>query len=411
MTDDAGEGGSSAPGRLHIAVFSGDASGDLQASLLLSALRRRARVVRAWGIGGRRLQEAGMELIYDASRLSAIGFVQIARLIPDMLVMLSRARHLALQRRPDFVLAVDSGAFNLRVTPDIRRGGVPVAYWFPPGSWRRDGISTGLLEAADYFITPYPWHAENLRAAGGRADFLGHPLLDQVKPRMTAESFLERLGLPRDSRLIALLPGSRGHEVRCILPVLLEAAALLTRDRNDLSFVVPLSDHFPAGETAQIVRSQIAALKSRRLPEPRLALARSAAQETICHARAAAACSGSVTLEALVAGTPMVVVYRGTRLMKFEYKVRRMDIRYMGMPNILADAPIVPELRQDDATGPAIAAHLAGLISDGPVRSAQVQALSDLRRMLEPAGAMERTADALLQWVSGIRYGAAEAPL
>lgn len=199
--------------------------------------------------------------------------------------------------------------------------------------------------------------------------------------------------------------------MRCILPVLLEAAALLTRDRDDLSFVVPLSDHFPAGETAEIVRSQIAALKSQGLPEPRIALARSATQEAICHARAAAACSGSVTLEALVAGTPIVVVYRGTRLMKFEYKVRRMDIRYMGMPNILADAPIVPELRQDDATGPAIAAHLADLISDGPVRSAQVQALSDLRRMLEPAGAMERTADALLQWVAGVRAGAAEARL
>ncbi len=112
-----------------------------------------------------------------------------------------------------------------------------------------------------------------------------------------------------------------------------------------------------------------------------------------------------------MAGTPMVVVYRGTTLMKFEYKVRRMDIRYMGMPNILADAPIVPELRQDDATGPAIAEHLADLISDGPVRSAQVQALSDLRRMLEPAGAMERTADALLRWVSSMRASGVESPL
>ncbi len=163
-------------------------------------------------------------MIFDASRLSAIGFVQIARLIPDMLVMLSRARRLALERRPDFVLAVDSGTFNLRVTPDIRKGGVPVAYWFPPGSWRRHGISAGLLEAADYFITPYPWHSENLRAAGARADFLGHPLLDQVRPKMTLPSF-SKGWIAADSRLVSLLRERRGHEVRWPFARSLEAAA------------------------------------------------------------------------------------------------------------------------------------------------------------------------------------------
>ncbi len=391
---------------LEIAVFAGDASGDIQASLLLRELRRREPGLRCWGIGGRRLRETGMELLFDASQVSAIGFVQVARLIPDMLRLLRRARRELEQRRPGVLLAVDSGAFNLRITPFARSLGIPVAYWFPPGSWRRDRLSRGVEEAADYFISPYPWYAEMLRAAGARADFLGHPLLDQVRPRMSRQEFAAALELDADRELVALLPGSRGHEVRHLLPVLLEAAALIEKTcPGRYGFVVPLSDHFPAGEAARMTRTALRRIQRRTGASPQAALARGATTEALCHSRAAAACSGSVTLEALVAGTPMVVAYRGSLMMKLEYHLRRVRIRHIAMPNILADAPVVPELRQDEATGPAIADHLLPLLEDTPQRRAQMQALAGLRRLLEPAGAMERTADALLEWLREVRPG------
>lgn len=387
-----------APEELQVAVFAGDASGDLQASLLLSHLKRRIPGLSAWGIGGRHLREAGMDLVFDTSRSSAIGFVQVARMIPDMLRLLKQSSRLLEQRRPDLMLAVDAGAFNLRITPQARAMGIPVAYWFPPGSWRRNPPGERIVNAADFFISPYPWYAENLRAAGAEAVFLGHPLLDQVRARMDREAFLRRMDLPVESRLVGLLPGSRGHEVRYILPVMLEAAGILFRQQPDLSFIIPVSNHFPADEAAQMVRRYVDVMERRGVGAPPVALARSATQEALCHASAAAVCSGSATLEALIAGTPMVVVYRGSGMMKLEYRLRRMNIVYMGMPNILADRMIVPELRQDDATGEAIAAHLLDLVQETDARREQLERLSEIRKLLEPPGALERTADALTEW-------------
>ena len=387
---------------LTAAIFAGDASGDFQSAHLIRELRRRVRTLRVWGIGGCQMREAGADLVFDTSRLSSIGVVQALRLIPPLLAAKARLLQRLRSDRPDFVLAVDFGAFNLRVTPEALRMGLPVAYWFPPGSWRKTIPSSRIVQSADFFISPYPWYAESLREAGASAQFLGHPLLDQVKPVVSREVLLSRLDLPEDSEIIGLLPGSRGHEVENILPTLIEAASLL-QDRlagraRPLAFVVGLADHFPADQAAGLTERTLRRLKAAGRTAPRLALARNATRDTICYARAAAVCSGSVTLEALVAGTPMVVVYRGSRMMQFEYKVRRMNIKYIAMPNILADAPVVPELRQDEATPEAIAEHLAGVVADGPARNAQTEALGRLRAMLEPAGAMPRTAEALLAW-------------
>lgn len=383
---------------LRVAVFAGDASGDAQAARLLKAIRVRQPGLRFWGIGGRHLHEAGCEMLFDTSRSSAIGIVQASRLIVQGLIVEARAKKRLAAEPPDFALAVDFGAFNLRVAPYMRSLGIPVVYWFPPGSWRRGRPADRIVQAADLFISPFPWNAEALSEAGARSLFLGHPLIDQVRPRMSREAFSNRLGLPARSDLIALLPGSRAHEVVHILPVLVESAAILAADSPSLSFVVALSDTFPAHQAAGIVKRALGSARAQGHAPPALALARSATREAICHSRAAAVCSGSATLEALVAGTPMVVLYRGSRMMQVEYRLRRMNIRHMAMPNILADADVVPELRQNHATPEAVAATLARLIGDTPERASQVEELARLRSRLEPPGAIERTADAIVEW-------------
>jgi len=335
--------------------------------------------------------------LFDTSRSSAIGIVQASKLILPGLVIERKAQQRAKNSPPDLAVAVDFGAFNLRIAPYLRSLSIPVAYWFPPGSWRRTTPSERILSAADYFISPYPWYAESLREAGANADFLGHPLLDQVRPKLTRDDFMARMGLAQDSELIALLPGSRGHEVQYILPVMIEAAAILAQRQQRLTFVVPISDHYSGDEASTLVSAALRSCASKGLPKPDIALAKASTQEAICHAKAAAVCSGSATLEALIALTPMVIVYRGSKMMKLEYRLRRVNIKYMGMPNILADAPIATELRQDEATGESIASNLE-LLLEGEVRERQLGHLADIRKMLEPAGALDRTADALLAW-------------
>lgn len=344
------------------------------------------------------MREAGVDLLYDTSLSSAIGVVQALKLIGPLLRLRKQVLARIAADPPDAVIAVDFGAFNLRVTPQIRQMDVPVTYWFPPGSWRRTPPSERIASAADFFISPYPWYADLLGSVGSEAIFVGHPLIDQVRPRLQRAEFLHKLGLPQQCNLVALLPGSRGHEVEHILPALVGAAVQQGRADASLAFVVALSDNFPARQAFRIAE-QAASRSGSTLDDSRIALARGATSESLCHARAAAICSGSATLEALVAGVPMVIVYRGSAMMKLEYRLRRMNIKYMGMPNIIADAPVVPELRQDEVTPEAVAGHLRRFLQDGPERESQLSVLADLRTQLLPSGAIPATARAINAWL------------
>ncbi len=453
---------------LKIAFVAGEPSGDRQGAALLSALREQAspRTVEAWGIGGHFLKEAGGRLRHNSDPWAAIGIADTLAKIPHMLWVLEDMKRALRRDPPDALVLIDAGAFNVPLAAWIKANAIcPVFYYFPPGSWRRQAGGrkgkSNLAAVTDRIVTPFPWSQELLRQSGAEAYFVGHPLLDLVKPALTDMEYYERFGLDPHRPLVALLPGSRQGEIRHILPTLLGAAGEITRRIAGVQFVLALSSSGVRRLTEDLIRrEQRAGGHAARLhllmtqagdklaqiahstltpPAPRLATnegwtlpAKDALPETVgrtapAHSGPAplvicegltwdvlARCdlaltkSGTATLEAMILKKPMVIVYRGSRLMVLEWRLRRrsLNIAHIGLPNILADERLFAELIQDEATPEAIADLAVDLLLQPGRILALKERLHDLvRDNLGEPGGVGRASALLLEMIAARNSG------
>ena len=358
-------------------ITTGEASGDTVGALLCERLRAIRPEVRIEAVGGSRLREAADELLADSSDWGAIGIVRSLPKVPRVFASYRRLLGRANERMPDLHIPVDFGAFNIPLARRLRSRGARVLYYMPPGSWRKDRQGADLPAIADMIATPFEWSARLLREAGARVEFVGHPLRDRAPARTDT---------PRDS-VLALLPGSRHHEVRANLPVMASACEYLARRVPDVQFEVA-----PAATVRSDAIRKAWEAKT-RLP---LKFAESGPLELLARARAAVVCSGSATLEAAVCRCPIVVMYRGDWLMHLEWRIRRPRFEFIALPSIVLGRKLCPELLQADATPERIAQECSALLQDGPTRQAQLDGFEEVIARLGPPGATERTADLAL---------------
>ncbi|MDW7711968.1 MAG: lipid-A-disaccharide synthase [Deferrisomatales bacterium] len=355
-----------------LALVAGEASGDMHAANLVRALGRLCPDLSCWAVGGPELRAAGAEIAFPSEELSAMGLWEAAGRLPALL----RARRAVLERfertPPDLFVPVDFGGLNLRLALAARRFGIPVVYYIPPKVWAWGGWRAGRLRrAVDEALVILPFEERELRSRGVPARYVGSPVLDHWAPRRFAP----------EEDAVGLLPGSRPGEVSRIWPLLLEAAGELARGRT-LRFLVPRAPGLPPGLLE-------APLAGTGLP---VEVLDGRAQEVMERARVCLVASGTATLECALAGTPMVVVYRMSRL---TYELGRLLVRapYISLPNLVAGREVVPELVQ---TGPGpVASKAAALLRDGPVRSAMLEGLAGVRLSLGEAGASARAAEAV----------------
>lgn len=375
---------------MNICMTAGEASGDLSGSLLALELRRRMPDVVIWGIGGRRMREAGVELIEDASRWSSIGIAEGLKVVPRLTVTLLRLLRAMKSRQPDLYIPIDFGAFNLQAAIPARRNGIKVLYFFPPGSWRRDGsINPKLPMAADLVATPFPWSAEALNKAGVKTVYVGHPLLDVVQPETTSEEFREAFGLMDCDPVIGLLPGSRRQEISHILGPQLRAAKLIAEKMPRVGFVIPVA--------LSVDRREIEARIASLIPDIKTVVVEGQTYEAMNAADFLVCTSGTVTLEAAILAKPMVIVYRGSRATKLEYRLRRLAIPVIGLPNIVAGKLVAPELVQAHCNAQEIAKTTLDIVGS-PERMASMSAeLRKVRDFLGEPGAISRVADLVME--------------
>jgi len=428
----------------NVAILAGEASGDAVGAALAEAVGARAPGVRIWGLGGRRMADAGVDLLYDCSGWSSIGVIQSLRVAGPLALQVFPAVKRALaERSPAVVVPIDFGFFNVRVARYARSIGLPVLYYFPPGSWRAQARGAeSLAEVTSRIATPFPWSEKALRAAGCDARFVGHPVLEMARPTLTKAQFAERLGLEAGATIVGLLPGSRGFEVTHNTPAMLGACRRIRCALPDAQFVVGLAPSLPRQRLERLVREHGAASAARRLlasgrsskvrepalitPEgvavpaercrewververvanaPRMedplpvVIAEGLTHDVMAHSDVLLVCSGTATLEAAVLGTPMVILYRGSKLMELEYGVRRLKrLEHIGMPNILAGERIVPEFVQHEATPDALAEAALRYLRDPDCRAWTRQRLLALRDQLGGGGATERVADMVVE--------------
>jgi len=362
-------------------LVAGEASGDLHAADLVRTLRASFPDLEVFGLGGERLREAGMHTVADANDVATVGLTQAA----GRLRTLWRA-YRALARRlreepPDLCVFVDFPEFNLRLARLAKRAGVPVLYYIGPQVWAwRRGRVRKIARRVDRLAVVFPFEAPLYAGSGARAEFVGHPLLDRVRPTRPVAETLTRHGLDPAKRLVALLPGSRQKEMALILPPMAEAAERLVA-RGDVQCVLALADTLSRADIA-------ATMRGRPLPAT---VVEGDTYDLVHASELVLVASGTATLETALLERPMVIVYRVAPL-TYALARRLVSVPFIGMPNLIAGRAVVPELVQHEATGPAIAAAAARFLDDAGLRATTTAALAELRRQLGGGGAARKAA-------------------
>jgi len=377
-----------------VAIITGEASGDLHGSLLAKHLRGMRDELEIWGAGGRKMREAGVELIWESDVSGAIGVAEAIRLVPGLLLKCAQVKRELLARRPDVLILVDFGAFNKPIARFARRRGITTVYHMPPGAWRRRRLNRSLVELADKFITPFPWSYELLKEAGADVELIGHPLLDVVRPALTESEFCARLNLRPGDGVVGLLPGSRKQEITHILPEFLGAAKLIEAKAPGLQYVIAAAGKAQS-ELIERVRSRI--MIGRGWPEIRIAEAMT--YDVLARARLAITASGTATLEAAILNTPMIIAYRGSLLSHIEYSIRGKSTieEHIGLPNIIAEKRICPELVSNQASSETIAQLAKDLLLDPSKTAAMKKELATAVSVLGESGGARTAAQVILR--------------
>ena len=366
-----------------ILLSAGEASGDMYAARLATALRKRLDV-EIFGMGGPQMRAAGVEIIADYHEVSVVGITEIFSHLPSLVRAMRKLAGEAERRRPALAILTDFPGFHLRLARKLKTRGVRNVYYICPQfwawrPWRANLIRRRFAEA----LCIFPFEEEFFRGRGVATKFIGHPLVGEVCPTMTRAQFTEKHGLDPQRPVITLLPGSRWGEISRHLPVMLEGARL-HRERSQ--------------ERAQMVIAVAAGLDLARLrgliPAGLIpVVVQGETYNALAAADASVVCSGTATVEAALLDAPMIVVYRLTALTAALAKPL-VRTKYYSMVNLIADRGVVPELVQADFTAEKIAAELARLREPGT--AAEMRAgLAEVRRRLGPPGAVERAADAI----------------
>jgi lipid-A-disaccharide synthase len=373
---------SSRPPRIFFVA--GEVSGDLHGADLAREIRVLDADVRLEGIGGHRMQAAGVHLIEDSRDWAIMGWVDAARQLPRFVARLHDLTRRLLADPPAVVVPIDFPGFNVALLTRLRRR-IPAVYYVPPMVSIRRGRRAERVAALGARLLPiFPFEADAYRRAGADVVFVGHPAADLTRDAGSADAARARLGLQPSGPVLGLLPGSRTAELDRLLGPMLAAARLVRSRQRDLQIVLGVASPF--------FRPRIeAAVAASGL---RVAVA-DGAHDVMRAATVLLVASGTATVEAMVLGTPMVVVYRTAWLNMW---IARMVVttRWAAVPNIMAGEELVPELLQQRATPAAMAAAVAGLLDSPEARRTMRQGLWVLAERLGPAGAARRAASEVL---------------
>ncbi len=369
-----------------ILISAGEASSDMYGARLAEALRERTGA-KFFGMGGPRMAAAGVEVITDYHAVAVVGITEVLHRIPTVVRVQNRLAREAVRRQAKLAILIDSPGTHLGVARRLKNANIPVGYFIGPQVWAwRPGRVRVVKRLVNHMVVIFPFEEKIYRDAGVPVTFVGHPLVDVVKPTMSRDEFAAKHGLDPERLMIAILPGSRRNETAQNYATVIGACDLLALDRkrqDELQFV-----HVAAPGLAPELFESFAkptAAKITRIT--------SGAYDALAAADCAIVASGTATVEAALLGTPMVVVYRVARATAAILR-RMIRTPHIAMVNLVADRRVVPELIQEDFTPTAVAANVRDLIEYSDESEAMKARLAEVRAKLGPGGAIERAADA-----------------
>ena len=372
---------------LSLMIVAGERSGDMLGAELARALRERLAGLKVFGCGGDAMRQAGVETVVDAHRLAMMGITEVLGGLPRAYRALQTLVAEVDRRRPQLAVLIDFPDFNLRLAKRLKQRGLRVVYFVSPQVWAwRKGRLRQLKARIDKMLCIFDFEEAIYRQAGIPVEYVGHPIVDLVRPEMTRQQFFARTGLDPDQTTVALLPGSREKEVGHILPTMLEAAHRISQHRT-VQFVVAVAPTLDAGWVEKTLLGPCAGKLTIRVVTD-------ASYDALRHCDVAIVASGTATLEAALCERSMVVVYRLSRL---TYRIGRLLVKvpFYSIVNILAGKPVVPELIQSDFTPARVASQVEYLLDHPQAREEMAASLRAVKERLGPGGAVGRAAEAI----------------
>jgi lipid-A-disaccharide synthase len=343
----------------NILLLAGETSGDILAAHLLQGLRQQGCSLPVWGVGGPQLAAQGMECVAHIDALAVRGYTEVLGALPRLWHLRRSLMAQAATRKPSLCITVDAPDFNLAFAAKMKTLGIPTLHFISPSiwAWRRERLA-GIKKAVDHMVCVFPHEPALYQEAGIAATYVGHPMAQTVPLQPNRAAARIDLALTAEATVIALLPGSRAAEIKYILPRMVAAASLMQASHPNLSFILPI-----ASEALQI---QINALiKQANGEHCSIKTVLGQAGKVFAAADIGIVASGTATLEAALYKLPMVITYAMPRS-SWAMMGHKNYLPWVGLPNILCNEWIVPELLQDAATPRALAQSALDLLGNRP---------------------------------------------
>jgi lipid-A-disaccharide synthase len=344
-----------------IAIVAGEASGDLLGSQLILALREHLPALNVVGIGGPRMEAAGMDVWFPLEKLAVRGYFEVLRHYFEIVGIRRKLRRRLFKTRPDVFIGIDAPDFNLDLERGLKARGIPTVHYVSPAiwMWRRERLGK-IKRAVSRMLTLFPFEADIYRDAGVDVAFVGHPLADMLDQIPRDDAARDQLRLPPASPVVALLPGSRQGELKYMADLFIRTAKLIHARLPHAVFLVPLTTR----QTRVMFETALYNNDAEELP---LTIMFGHAQEAMAAADVVLVASGTATLEAALLCKPMVITYKMPPATYWLLQGKGY-LPYYGLPNILAREFVVPEFIQDDATPQNLSQALLNLLADVATR-------------------------------------------
>jgi lipid-A-disaccharide synthase len=386
-----------------IFISAGEASGDMYAARLAAELAQRTGA-HLFGMGGERMAEAGVELIAHSSDVAVSGISEVWNKLPVLRETMRKLTDAAATRKPALAILTDFPSFHLRLARRLQENQIRCVCFVAPQFWAwRPWRAKQIGKRFERALCIFPFEEEFYRKAGVPVTFIGHPLVDIVRPTIPRADFLSRHSLDGARSVIALLPGSRMNEIQRNLPPVLGACEQILRAKRESQFMLVLAPSIQPEFVTSVGTSEATLrLKSGgsehsfRVPAGlNLKIISGATYDAVSSANAAIVASGTATVETALLGTPMVVVYKVARLTELILRAFIVT-RFVAMPNLILGKHVVPELLQRDCTPAKICTEVLQLLDSSAARDEMLAGLAEVRGKLGPGGAISHAADIIV---------------
>jgi lipid-A-disaccharide synthase len=373
-----------------ILIVAGEASADLHGSNLVRAIQKLDSNITFYGIGGKKMEDAGVRILVSSSEMAVVGLTEVLSRLRVITRAYLKLRTILKHDHPDLLILIDYPDFNIALAKGAKRFNVPVLYYISPQVWAwRQGRVKKLVDRVDRMAVILPFEEGFYRQKGLDVEYVGHPLLDAMPQDLSKENALRELGFKATFPILGLLPGSRKEEIKNLLPAMVKGVEIMSSRYPHIRCILPLAPTISREAVAPITEPSPVEIK----------ILEGDIYKALKACDIALVTSGTATLEIAMAAVPMVIVYRVSPI---SYWIGRMVIKvpHIGLVNLVAGEEIVPEIIQNEVSPERLAREALSILEDGQKRENMIRKMEALRERMGKGRPSERTARIALEMLA-----------